>query len=401
MKKIFSLFLFITSGSYAQLSERPIHLSEQAEISVVTCGPFQGELYSAFGHSAFRVADPALGFDVIYNYGIFDYDQPNFYLNFALGKNKYMCGLQDYNRFRDVYIYYNRFIHEQKLNLNQAQKQKLFSFLEWNARPENRDYYYDYFYDNCATKIRDVMLQNFGDSVRFNTGHITTDYSIRELTDMYLQQQPWGDLGIDIGLGLPMDKKAAPLEYMFLPDYVEAGYDHATIKRNGADEPLVKEKVVTYESREEEASWSLPHPLYVFIFIAVVALVLTIWDIRRNKLSTWFDSALFTTAGLIGILLLFLWFFTDHKAAANNFNLLWAFPAHIVAGVVVFKRRTWTKYYFLFALILSALTLLVWPILPQKLHYALIPVVITLAIRAFAQYYKGTRYELRSTDRTS
>ena len=135
MKKILSLLFFVTYVSNAQLSEHSIKLSDQAEISVVTCGPFHGEVYSAFGHSAFRVSDPTQGIDAIYNYGVFDYDQPNFYLNFALGKNKYMLGVQDYNRFRDVYIYYNRFIHEQPLNLNTFQKQKLFSYLEWNADP--------------------------------------------------------------------------------------------------------------------------------------------------------------------------------------------------------------------------------------------------------------------------
>jgi hypothetical protein len=184
-----------------------------------------------------------------------------------------------------------------------------------------------------------------------------------------------------------MDKKAAPLEYMFLPDFVESGFDNATIRQNGVDVPLVAEKVITYESREEEAPWSLPHPLYVFGFLAVIALALTGWDIKRKKLSNWFDSFLFTTIGLIGVLLLFLWFFTDHKAAAKNFNLLWAFPVHLVAGLALFKFRRWLKPYFLFTTALSILTLVFWPMLPQLLHYALIPIVVTIGIRAFVQYY--------------
>jgi hypothetical protein len=388
MKKIFWLFLLTSSVCTAQLSPSPLKLSNDAVISVVTCGPYQGELYSAFGHSAFRVYDPTLGINAIYNYGVFDYDQPNFYLNFALGKNSYMLGLQDYDRFRDVYIYYNRFIHEQPLNLNQHQLQKLFAFLEWNARPENQYYYYDYFYDNCATRMRDVMTKNFGDSINFKTEQITPpDYSIRQLTDLYLQEQPWGDLGIDICLGLPMDKKASPLEYMFLPDYIETGFENATIKSNGGDVPLVKEKVITYESRDEEAPKRLPHPLYVFGFLAAIAIALAGWDIKRKKLSNWFDSTLFTTVGLIGILLLFLWFFTDHKAAAKNFNLLWAFPVHLVAGLAVFKVRRWLKPYFIFTAVLCILILVFWKILPQMLHYALIPIVITLGIRASVQYY--------------
>ena len=223
--------------------------------------------------------------------------------------------------------------------------------------------------------------------MEFNTEHITTDYTIRELTDFYLKPQPWGDLGIDIGLGLPMDKKAAPLEYMFLPDYVESGFDHATIKYNGSTIPLVKEKRITYEARAQESQRTLPHPLYVFSFLALFALGLTLWDFKRKKISGWFDAILFATVGLTGVLLLFLWFFTDHKAAAKNFNLLWAVPTHLIAAIALVKSPRWLKKYFLCTAILAIVTLLSWPVLPQMLHYALIPLVATLGIRGFAQFY--------------
>ncbi|MCU0398242.1 MAG: DUF4105 domain-containing protein, partial [Cyclobacteriaceae bacterium] len=204
-----------------------IKLSDQAEISVITCGPGQAELYSAFGHSAFRVFDPANQIDHAFNYGVFDFNQPNFYLNFARGHNNYRLAVQDYKRFEYTYVYYNRYVHEQVLNLNTFQKQKLFDYLIWNAQPENQYYRYDYFYDNCATKLPEIVSKVFGDSVQFDGSYISTSYSIRQLTDLYLNYQPWGDLGIDICLGLPMDKKASPYEYMFLPDYVESGFDHA------------------------------------------------------------------------------------------------------------------------------------------------------------------------------
>src|SRR5690606_1825231 len=113
-------------------------------------------------------------------------------------------------------------------------------------------YRYDYFYDNCATKMPDILAHVFGDTIEFDGSHIRTDYSIRELTDLYLRLQPWGDLGIDICLGLPIDKQATPYEYMFLPDYVEAGMANATILKNGIREPLVKSRTVIYESRFEK-----------------------------------------------------------------------------------------------------------------------------------------------------
>ncbi len=286
MQKI--IFTFLLLFSISSVAQTP-KLSEKAEIHVITCGPFQGELYSAFGHSAFRIHDPKLGFDWIYNYGVFDFNQPNFYLNFARGNLNYKLGVQQYTQFRDSYIYYNRSIHEQELNLSLEQKQKLFGFLEWNALPENQYYRYDYFYDNCATKIRDVVQHVFGDSVKFDDAYIQTNYTIRDLTELYLKQQPWGDLGIDVCLGLPMDKKAAPYEYMFLPDYIESAFDHATIV-DSVSRSLVKEKILTYQSQPEATVFSLFHPWIVFGFILAIGVVLTYYDFTRKKLSNYVVS---------------------------------------------------------------------------------------------------------------
>lgn len=378
MKKLVILFFLASVVCQAQSTT----LSDRAEISVLTLGPFQGEVYSAFGHSAMRVYDPELGIDDAYNWGVFDFDQPNFYLNFARGRNNYKLGVYPYDRFRDYYIYYNRYVHEQKLNLTAEQKQRLYEYLLWNEKPENRSYRYDYFYDNCATKIRDVMVAVFGDSIKFDGAYITTSYSIRDLTDIYLHHQPWGDLGIDVCLGLPMDKKASPYEYMFLPDYIESAFDHASL--NGV--PIVQKKIIIYESREEEYPKSIIHPLTAFILIAVITLLLSAWDFKRKKLSTWFDVILFGSVGLVGILLFLLWIATDHKAAANNFNVLWALPTHFVAVIAFLKNPAWLKRYFLFTAILCVLTIVLWPVLPQKLNYFLIPLVIALLARALTQY---------------
>lgn len=378
MKKIV-LFLFLVSGFCQAQSSK---LSDQAEISVITLGPFQGEVYSAFGHSAMRVYDPVLMIDDAYNWGVFDFDQPNFYLNFARGRNFYMLGVHPYDLFRDYYIRHNRYIHEQKLNLTSAQKQKLYEYLLWNSQSENRGYLYDYFYDNCATRIRDVITNVYDDSVTFDDSYIKTDYTIRELTDIYLIHQPWGDLGIDICLGLPMDKKASPFEYMFLPDYIESSFDHASI--NGT--PLVKEKVSVYESLEENYPRSLFHPMNVFILVAVIALSLSILDFKRKKLSTWFDVLMFSIVGLIGVVLFLLWVATNHNAAANNFNLLWALPTHLIASIALYKSPVWLKKYFLITAIIAMLTLVLWPVLPQKINYFLVPLVVALGVRAFTQY---------------
>ena len=381
MNRLTAIFLLIAPVCFGQ-----IQLSDKAKISVLTLGPWQGQVYTAFGHSAFRVYDPVNNIDDAYNYGVFDYNRPNFYLNFARGHNIYKLGVMDYKNFEYSYIYYNRYIHEQVLNLSQDQKQRLFDFLQWNALPENQEYLYDYFYDNCATKIPEVILEVFGDSVVFDGSYITTDYSFRELTDLYLTEQPWGDLGIDVGLGLPTDKIATPYEYMFLPDYVESGFNHDTILHNSVSVPLVKETNIIYESFPEDHSPGFFQPLTVFTIFLLGALYVSYRDLKRRQITMAFDAVLFSILGLLGIALLLLWTITSHHAAAKNFNLLWALPTHIVAVFAFIRQPAWLRTYFLAVVVLTGVLLITWPVLPQKLHYSLIPLVVAIGVRSFTQY---------------
>lgn len=364
-------------------------LSDQAEISVITCGPGQEAVFTAFGHSAFRVYDPVNGIDHAYNYGVFDFDQPNFYLNFARGYNQYKLAVQDYRRFEYYYIYYNRYVHEQVLNLDTEQKQKLFNFLAWNALPENQFYLYDYFYDNCATKIPEVVSKVFGDQVKFDGSHITTNYSIRQLTDMYLKYQPWGDLGIDLCLGLPMDKKASAYEYMFLPDFVELGFDNAYINGN----PLVKEKYIIHEAEPEVYPFNWLHPALIFSALLIITLFISWLDQKRKRINKWFDSVMLIVVGAVGLLLLLLWVATDHKAAAWNFNLLWAVPSHLVYAFLLWKKEAkLIKSYYGFNAILIVLMLVSWPVLPQALNASIIPLLLLLFVR-FASGFQLLRKE--------
>jgi Domain of unknown function (DUF4105) len=374
-KSLLITFVLLAASAQAQTI-----LSSQAEVSVITCGPYQGELYSAFGHSAIRVNDPVNGFDIAYNYGVFDFNQPNFYLNFTRGFLYYKLGVYSYPDFRDHYISYNRYVHEQVLQLDSVQKQKVFSFLENNALPQNQTYRYDYFYNNCASKVRDVFADVFKEGIKFDGSFIKTDYTIRDLTEIYLQQQPWGDLGIDICLGLPMDKKATPYDYMFLPDYVESSLGHTTL--NGS--PIVKQKITVYESEPEKIPFHWYHPWIVFGLLFLFASVISYRDWQRKKLSKWFDVTLFGILGLLGWLLLLLWVATDHKAAANNFNLLWAFPLHLIAAIGLIKKNPakWLSRYFTFTIILTALLIGFWVLLPQQMNPFLLPVVFIILIRS-------------------
>jgi hypothetical protein len=206
MKKLFistPILISLTLYVNAQV------LSPKSEISIITLGPSQSELYSAFGHSAFRVSDPENNWDLVFNYGVFDFNQANFYLNFVMGNPYYKLALESWDHFLNVAIEDNRGVVEQILNLNQDEKQKLFDFLLWNAQPENSSYYYNYIYNNCATKIRDVMDSVFNNKIVYDFSYVNKDLSFRDLMDLYLDEQPWGDFGINLCLGTGVDKAAS------------------------------------------------------------------------------------------------------------------------------------------------------------------------------------------------
>jgi hypothetical protein len=379
MIKQISLLLFALFVSSSIQSQQ---LSPDATISLITIGPTQKELYSAFGHSAIRVYDPQLPIDYFYNYGVFSFNQPNFYLNFARGINYYQLGVYDYPPYRDYYIRENRYIHEQVLNLSAEQKQSVFNFLERNALPENKMYLYDYFYDNCATRPRDVLKKVLGDRIAFDETPETKPITIRQLTDIYLGQQPWGDLGIDICLGLPMDKVARRPDYMFLPDSLESGFDRAKVKTDSTWAPLVAAKLNVYESTPSQNSFSIFHPWIVFGLISFALIGVSFSDWQQKKLSRWVDKIVFISTGSVGVLLMILWLATSHKAAANNMNILWALPVNLVFPFVPKLK----KPYFLAISLLTGLLLLTWSLLPQQLNEFLIPLVLAFGIRYWINY---------------
>jgi hypothetical protein len=186
-----------------------ITLSPNAEVSVITVGPGTS-LNDAFGHNAFRIKDQSLGLDLAYGYGEYDFDAPNFYLKFAQGKLNYLLSRIEFNRFYSFYVYQNRTMQEQVLNLSPSEKQKLFDYLQNNYKPENRRYLYDFFFDNCATKMRDVLEANIDSDITFNTPDGFEPKTFRKLIHEHVNRNSWGSLGIDLALGSIIDKQATP-----------------------------------------------------------------------------------------------------------------------------------------------------------------------------------------------
>ncbi len=376
--------LFFLLFSNTCFSQAPV-LSPTASISLITCG-VGDQLFEAFGHSAVRVTDPENQLDIVYNYGTFDFNQPNFYLNFAKGYLRYFLSRTYFDNFKNTYIYYNRSISEQILNLNQQEKQALFDFLENNYLPENRYYFYDYYYDNCSTRIRDALQQVLGDSLAFSSDYVKAKHSFRSLTDLYIiQTQPWGDFGIDLGLGSPIDKIVTPYDYMFLPDYLAEGFAHATITTAGHTKPLVAADRTLFvaDHSADTIPWFTPARLFWIIWLIIAAL--TIAEYRKKVILPLLDFMVFFVYGFLGTILFLIWTATDHHAAANNFNVLWAFPLHLPFAFLFIRNFApkFFRYYLIFTCLLSIFLLARWNLVPQDLHIAIIPLILIIFTRSF------------------
>jgi len=370
------LLLFITLAS-AQSRQ----LSQDAKISVLTIGP-GNSLIDAFGHSAFRVKDKTQYFDTVFNYGTFDFDTPNFYLKFAQGKLNYKLATNSYSGFFEFYISQNRTVKEQLLNLTQAQKQGLFDFLLNNAKPENQYYLYDFFYDNCATRIKDVANDALNETIVFNTPQGFNPKTFRQLIHSHVNQNSWGSLGIDVALGSVIDKKATAEEHMFLPKFIYPFFENATFSDSGT--ALVKQSKVLFKKVDKPTATSfISCPLMVFGIIGFFILWITYRDYKNHKRSQWLDMTLFALTGVTGVLLLLLWFATDHSATANNYNLLWAFPINLLVFGQIIKKspKPWLVKYLKFLVILFSLLTLHWILGVQVFAIGLLPLFIAIFIR--------------------
>ncbi len=363
------------------------------EISLLTCEPGD-QLYSSFGHSAIRVREiGSEGRDMVFNFGTFDFDTPNFYGKFATGKLNYMLSVTTYDRFIIEYDYYKRGVTEQVLDMSMDQKDLLVQHLDALYDPARRFYKYDFFFNNCATKVRDAFEIAIGKQLVWNDSVATEEKTFRTLIDEFVHPLPWADLGIDLALGAVIDRNATEREKQFLPDYMEKAFANATIVGDGPSRPLVKETRVILEYPEEEKSIGLLNPYVVFWVLAVAYGVMTFLGFRSGRLFKGLDVALFSLLGLIGVVVAFLWFLTDHSATLWNWNILWAFPGHLALawGLVKNPAKAWISKYLLGVLIASSLALVIWITGMQSFHPSLVPLFLIILLRANFLFYNLER----------
>lgn len=365
------------------LMEQSLIPQEAAKVDVylLTCGPGT-EIYSVYGHSALRVVIPGKNSDLVYNWGVFDFATPNFAWKFAKGRLMYSLGVEKYENFLRTYYSEHRWVVSQKLNIGSEDIEKLFQLIAENLKPENINYRYDFYYDNCSTRIRDLIEKAVGENLLYPPGEVKKDIpSFRYLSGEYEKRFPWIKVGIDLLLGSPADKKASFRDRMFLPSGLKDGLSELTIRRNGKmiallanpeiilenNQPVVKEKLLT-------------SPLFVFSLLLIMLIILTGY-MRGKKANNIFDIILFAVFSILAAMMIFFNLLTDHQQLRWNLNIIWLNPFIFLCLVSLILKKDWMTWFRL-VFFLAAMFLAVLVILPQQINNAFVPVIIILLLRS-------------------
>ena len=360
-------------------------------ISLLTCTP-GAELYSVFGHNALRVVDSAAGTDIVYNYGTFDFDDPNFYTKFVRGKLMYFLSQESFQNFKYEYEYFKRGITEQVLSFDCTEKKAIQAKLFENMQEQNRYYKYDFLKDNCTTRLRDIIFNSASikkDSLRYS---YLVSSSFRDYLHTYLDRakMPWTTLGIDLLLGAESDLKMSLYESMFLPDYLQKEVANTKINNKNL---VAEEKILVEDLQptpQSTALFLLPISIVGLLIVVMIFLGVSKKETIR-KYQVGFDRLIFLVSGLLGLLLVFTWFGTDHQSFRYNLNMIWAFPFNVVFFYKMRKDpHSFGKSYRIYS-VCSLVLLFIAFIYPGSINYAILPLIAMLSYRSWMLSIKKTK----------
>ena len=392
MKKLIStaLLLSIISviSSFAQ-----VQLSDSAKISLYTVSPWDGEVYSLYGHTVVRIEDDSTGVDACFNYGYFDPTQPHFMYNFLRGKTDYVLGVTSYQQFLSENQMKGLEVVRQDINLSLSQKQQLWSDLYVNSLPENSRYRYNYFYDNCATRPRDMIEAVVNGTVVYPITN--KNQTFRDLVHECVHQYAWMEFGIDLLIGSDADKDITDREKMFLPHYLMVAFKDAKVQQNDTiSYSLVDSTEIILESDSQNSEYSeldIFKPVPVAFALLLVTLLISFLQLRFNQDTTAriYDTVLFSIAGIAGLIITFLVFFSEHPATSPNWNLAWLHVVHLVVPIFIWVKslKKVVYYYHFINFAVLSLFLLSWWFLPQQLHWATIPFAMSIWFRSGFNFF--------------
>ncbi len=350
-------------------------ISDSARVSVLTIYPGDA-IYALWGHSVLRIWDPSTGYDISYNYGTFDYRNPiSFMARFAYGKLDYQLSLnRSHALLQHSWITEERGVVQQELNMSPSEIQTLYQLVSLNALPDNRVYQYNFLYDNCATRILDVLEH----ALQYPLADTNSfDASFRSLIRPYLNTEPELDLAINLAMGIPVDQIATTRQLGFLPVELLSLLQNAH-KHSG--EPLVAQTdtLFGYPSNPiPRESISLPTALGWGILI--VGLWLFIRDLHRPQRRI-FDMIILGIISVIGLLITFFWFISLHEITRPNMHIMWAFPMHIIAVFVT--KRPWINFYWMSSMLSATIFVVGFFWWVQYTPPATLPLALTVALRS-------------------
>lgn len=360
-------------------------LRAEGKFSLLTCTPGE-KIYELFGHTAIRYVEGD-SIDLVFNYGMFNFNSPNFIYRFVKGETDYELGIDVYRSFEYSYRRRGSAVYEQKLNLRPDETIMLLHSLLENYKPENRVYRYNYFYDNCTTRAKDMIEKAISGTVEFEP--IEGRKTYRSIVHQYTAGHPWSELGIDLCIGSQADKPIDTDAMMFAPFYLLDGLKTAGITRDdGSEESLISgTEMIVSPAHVDNGAVSWPHPLLCAWVLFAIALVAGFFLRRKSWIV---DSILFLMAGACGCVLAFLVLFSVHPAVSPNYLLFVFHPLHLFLGVpmtVYCGLKKTRPYYHYFNASLVGLFLILWLFLPQEFNNAVFPLALLLLLRSVSAIY--------------
>ena len=377
MKKISLLILLFILISAKGVQAQP---STDTTVYLITCGPGT-DTYSIYGHSAIRVYIPKNNSDMVYNWGVFDFGVPNFAWKFAKGRLDYYLLEQPLDQFLPEYVYEKRYVYSQKMNISPEETKKLVSLINENLKPENVKYKYDFFYDDCSTRIRDIFEKSVGVKLLYPPAEMSEIPTFRNLVSKYQYPYQWLQFGIDLIMGSTSDKKASYRDRMFLPLDMQKELSEAVVNRSGKMIPLLQnpQMILDFPSPSMRKNF-LNSPAFIFTLVLILIIIMSVW-LKNERILNVADLIIFLIFSILAILMIFFGYFTDHVQMKWNLNIIWLNPIIIFCFISLILKKEgiiWFRIVFY----ISAAFLILHFILPQEFEISFIPLVLIIMIRS-------------------
>lgn len=364
MIKKYSLLFFIFISTCLQAT--PTILSKDAKISILTVYPRSNAIYAIFGHTAIRIYDLQNQLDAVYNYGTFNSSRPHFIYHFVKGETDYSLTIDEFPEFKYRYMMWNATIKEQILDLSSEAKQNIFDFMNKNALPQNCEYRYDYFFDNCVTRPRDIIEQLAGGKIIYPD--VPGSQTFRHLVHGCTEKFPWISFGIDLVLGTGADSIIGLRQEMFLPVKMMDVLNQSTIKIGNETHPLISAEYTVAE-QDKNTEYGIPvfTPVCAAILTFLIFLYFTLYGYKKKKSFPFLDFLLFFAAGIAGCIVAFISFISSHPCTFPNLNIVWLHPLHLAAAIffLINSGQKFKYWYHLINFVVLTILLISFYSLPQ------------------------------------